>query len=354
MTQQAAPFTSHAMAQMRPRARHSIGCTDRCCQPLQWSAVSRSLESPSSVAMGSASERAEAWAASPAWAADAVSREMRASVPPRMPHATQGWQTPEKEKAPASLARSLPLVDRTNAMMASTAAASSTNVAPSASTVPATSAASAAAATVAAAVSVASSSSSIAAAEAPATQQQQPQPAAAAAAPAMSPQQQLRRVEEAACRLLEKVVSDCADTRARPDQVFAPIFHSVSVPGITGGDYLVQHLLRLGLARKEHLSEAVVLHAFLLIDRLLHAVSEKGFHLCTRNVHRVLLATTLISAKLLDDECYNNTYWASVGGVSLPHLNQLELEVVSLLDYNLLVTASALEAARSRLLDSSA
>ena len=39
--------------------------------------------------------------------------------------------------------------------------------------------------------------------------------------------------------------------------------------------------------------------------------------------------------------------------VSLPHLNQLEIEVVSLLDYNLLVTASSLEAARKRLLDSS-
>ena len=43
-----------------------------------------------------------------------------------------------------------------------------------------------------------------------------------------------------------------------------------------------------------------------------------GFHLCTRNVHRVLLATTLVSAKLLDDECYNNTYWASVGGAFRP------------------------------------
>ena len=136
-----------------------------------------------------------------------------------------------------------------------------------------------------------------------------------------------------------------------------------------------------------------------------------GFHLCTRNVHRVLLATTLVSAKLvrhtpctthrlchphagprrtplvprraparwslacrlahclapsrvapsarlavslsqLDDECYNNTYWASVGGVSLPHLNQLEVEVVSLLNFSLLVNAQSLEAARHRLLAS--
>ena len=54
----------------------------------------------------------------------------------------------------------------------------------------------------------------------------------------------------------------------------------------------------------------------------------------------------------LDDECYNNTYWASVGGVALPHLNQLEIEVMSLLQFNLLVNASSLDAARQRLLAS--
>ena len=70
-------------------------------------------------------------------------------------------------------------------------------------------------------------------------------------------------------------------------------------------------------------------------------------------MHRVLLATTLVSAKLLDDECYNNTYWASVGGVSLSHLNQLEVEAMCLLDFNMLVNASSLDAARTRLMASS-
>ena len=44
---------------------------------------------------------------------------------------------------------------------------------------------------------------------------------------------------------------------------------------------------------------------------------------------------------------------ASVGGVSLPHLNQLEVEVMSLLSFSLLVDAPALESARERLLRSS-
>ena len=67
----------------------------------------------------------------------------------------------------------------------------------------------------------------------------------------------------------------------------------------------------------------------------------------------MLLATTLVSAKLLDDECYNNTYWASVGGVSLQHLNQLEVEAMCLLDFNMLVNAASLDAARTRLMASS-
>ena len=161
-------------------------------------------------------------------------------------------------------------------------------------------------------------------------------------------------VEAAACLLLERVVAECPDAHHSPSHVFAPIFHSVSVPAISGGDYLRNHVLRLGLARKEHLSPVVALHAFLLIDRLLHTHAESGFHLCTRNVHRVLLAAALVSAKLLDDECYNNTYWASVGGVSLSHLNQLEVELIKLLNFSLHVDADDLDAARVRLLQSTA
>ena len=167
-------------------------------------------------------------------------------------------------------------------------------------------------------------------------------------------------IVRAACALLDRVVGPCAlssesdDGELKPEHVFAPIFHSVSVPGISGGDYLVHHLLRLGLARKEHLSEVVVLHAFLLIDRLLQGGAARGFHLCLRNVHRVLLATTLLSAKLLDDECYNNNYWAQIGGVSLSHLNALEVEVMTLLEYEMHVTPSMIDAARARLLATAA
>jgi hypothetical protein len=152
--------------------------------------------------------------------------------------------------------------------------------------------------------------------------------------------------------LLDGTVRCCPDAHVHIDRLCAPLFHSVDVPRISGGDYLVQHLLRRGLVKKQDdLIEQAVLHVLLLIERLLCVQSPDGvrFHLCTSNVHRVLLATTLLSAKMLDDECYSNEHWAGIGGVTLPHMNRLEIELLTLLECNVFVTAPALEAVRRKL-----
>ena len=76
-----------------------------------------------------------------------------------------------------------------------------------------------------------------------------------------------------------------------------------------------------------------------------------GFHLCSANVHRVLLALMVISTKLVDDEPYTNTYWASVGGVDLPHLNDLEIYSMKVLDHHLNVSATEMDSMRARLVN---
>ena len=88
--------------------------------------------------------------------------------------------------------------------------------------------------------------------------------------------------------------------------MYGAIFHSVSVPDISASTYLSRHLLRLGLAMKDEMTEATVLHLLVLLDRLHTAEASSGFHLCSANVHRVLLALIVISAKLVDDEPYTN------------------------------------------------
>ena len=201
-----------ADAMTRKGKMPNFGCTDSCCRPKEGWSASVSRSLEAPARLLS---RRGSNSPSPT----SIDASLRSSGPPRM-----GWRTPEKDMA--SLARSLPLAPELRG------AKSASRAAPS----------------------VASSAAL---------------PPAPAAAPSVS-------VVDAACLLLERVVGECHDEVARPEHVFAPIFHSVSVPGISGGDYLRHHLLRLGLARKEHLSEAVVLHAFVLMDRLLHAQADHG------------------------------------------------------------------------------
>ena len=185
-------------------------------------------------------------------------------------------------------------------------------------------------------------------------------------------------IVSAACQLLESIivncpvvtVSKCAAAapaaaacparvpRARflltqppppPQSAYGAIYHSVSVPDISATQYLTSHLLARGLMRKEHLADTTVLHAMLLIDRLMRMQSHNGFHLCKSNVHRVLLSVLLLSAKLLDDETYNNEWWASVGGVTNAHLNELEWYTLSSMDFRLSVTADELDGVRAKL-----
>lgn len=133
--------------------------------------------------------------------------------------------------------------------------------------------------------------------------------------------------------------------------MFGAIYHSISVPDIGASVYLTRHLLRLGLALKEDMTEATLLHTLVLIERLHDRQYPNGFHLCSSNVHRVLLALMVISAKLVDDEPYTNTYWASVGGVDLPHLNDLEIYSMKVLDHRLNVSATEMDIMRARLLN---
>lgn len=171
--------------------------------------------------------------------------------------------------------------------------------------------------------------------------------------------------------------------------MYGAIYHSVSVPDISASAYLTRHLLRMGLALKEDMTEATLLHTMCLLERLHNSQASEGFHLCTANVHRVLLALMVrsgprpaqrpshhaqhilsalrstycrplltrpsvtrqvISAKLVDDEPYTNTYWASVGGVDLQHLNDLEIYSMKSLDHHLNVSSHEMEVMYSRLL----
>jgi len=61
-------------------------------------------------------------------------------------------------------------------------------------------------------------------------------------------------------------------------------------------------------------------------------------------MYRLLLVSNVVSTKYLEDYYYKNSYYASVGGVPLKLLNQMEIEFMRLLKFNCFVDEKVFEA----------
>jgi hypothetical protein len=64
---------------------------------------------------------------------------------------------------------------------------------------------------------------------------------------------------------------------------------------------------------------------------------DSKYRVCSRSVHRLLISSVLIAAKLFDDKFYSNAFYARIGGISTKELNRLELEMLQLLEFRMWV-----------------
>lgn len=80
--------------------------------------------------------------------------------------------------------------------------------------------------------------------------------------------------------------------------------------------------------------------ALIYIDRL---IETRNVILSTLNVHRILITSVLLATKVFDDEFYKNAYYAKLGGVSTQEMNSLELEFISLMNFDFYVTQDTFE-----------
>ena len=85
-------------------------------------------------------------------------------------------------------------------------------------------------------------------------------------------------------------------------------------------------------------SDECYVYSLILIDRLINR--NPKLYLSSRNVHRLLSAGIVVSAKLRDDSYYSNKYYSSVAGIRLIELNYLEMQFLLLIDFNLYVEYS--------------
>ncbi|KAK8698094.1 hypothetical protein V6N13_114225 [Hibiscus sabdariffa] len=107
------------------------------------------------------------------------------------------------------------------------------------------------------------------------------------------------------------------------------IFHGTKEPSLNVRQY-VERIFKYCKC-----SNSCFVVAIIYIDRFLQRIDA---YLTSLNVHRLLITSVLVAAKFMDDQCYNNAYYAKVGGVSRDELNRLEMKLLFDLDFRLHVT----------------
>mmetsp|Transcript_27034 Transcript_27034/g.31211 ORF Transcript_27034/g.31211 Transcript_27034/m.31211 type:complete len:437 (+) Transcript_27034:217-1527(+) len=114
-------------------------------------------------------------------------------------------------------------------------------------------------------------------------------------------------------------------------------FHSTHLPPMTIRPYC-ERILRYSKCSDE---------AFIVGVMLLCKLSFFTNHdISAFNVHRMLITSTLIAAKMRDDEYFANTYYARIGGIRVEELNALELHFLHTCNWDIWIDESAYEAAR--------
>jgi hypothetical protein len=144
--------------------------------------------------------------------------------------------------------------------------------------------------------------------------------------------------EDATCiiRVLSAVLTQLIDINQKSNtrQHFVTKFQSSYAPNITIQAYLER------ISKYAKCSPNCFIVALIYIDRL---IEIRNIVLTSLNVHRILITSILLSTKVFDDEFYKNAYYAKLGGVSTSEMNTLEVEFLSLVNFNLYVSIETFE-----------
>ncbi|XP_044967377.1 cyclin-P4-1-like isoform X1 [Hordeum vulgare subsp. vulgare] len=130
------------------------------------------------------------------------------------------------------------------------------------------------------------------------------------------PATDMPRVVGVLSALLERV-TERNDAAAGP-RAAASAFRAMTKPGISVRAYMAR------IARFAGCSPACFVVGYIYLDRLLGR--RRALAVDSYCVHRLLITTVLSAVKFMDDICYNNAYFAKVGGISLPEMNYLEVD----------------------------
>ena len=74
-----------------------------------------------------------------------------------------------------------------------------------------------------------------------------------------------------------------------------------------------------------------IIMCLIYIDKLCESTN---IQLTNLNVHRLILSCIVLAIKFNEDDYYSNEVYAKIGGISLDELNKLEINTLTLLNYN--------------------
>lgn len=101
-------------------------------------------------------------------------------------------------------------------------------------------------------------------------------------------------------------------------------FHGVCEPAISITDYILR------ISKYSGCSDQCFIIFLIYIDRL---ISKRKITVDKCNIHRIVLISILMAVKYFDDHYFDNVHYATLGGIPLLELNELEIEYCFLSDF---------------------
>ncbi|KAJ2232854.1 cyclin-like protein interacting with PHO85 [Coemansia sp. RSA 485] len=115
-------------------------------------------------------------------------------------------------------------------------------------------------------------------------------------------------------------------------------FHSRAVPSISVHDYLAR------IAKFVCLENDSLLAVLVYLDRITrNHLHRPALAVSPYNIHRLLITAIVVAHKFNSDIFFNNARYSKVGGIPLIEMNQLELELLFLIKFDLKVDHDQLQ-----------
>ena len=125
-------------------------------------------------------------------------------------------------------------------------------------------------------------------------------------------------------KVLEKIINNNKINKRY--KLRRDIFTGKSLPKIT----LIDYINRIITYSDSEINTLIC--SLIYIDRINKIKAINEF-----NIHRIFFTAVLVAIKYNEDIIFNNDYYSKVAGVKLNEINKMELEFISLLDFNLYI-----------------